>query len=44
MPFLFDDVFAYYDDERLAAAIDMLKKCGHQGNQILAVIQEKTAY
>ena len=30
MPFLFDDVFAYYDDERLAAAIDMLKKCGHQ--------------
>ena len=27
---LFDDVFAYYDDERLAAAIDMLKKCGHQ--------------
>ena len=30
MPFLFDDVFAYYDDERLAAAINMLKKCGHQ--------------
>lgn len=30
MPFLFDDVFAYYDDERLAAAIAMLKKCGHQ--------------
>ena len=30
MPFLFDDVFAYYDDDRLAAAIDMLKKCGHQ--------------
>ena len=27
---LFDDVFAYYDDERLAAAINMLKKCGHQ--------------
>ena len=27
---LFDDVFAYYDDARLAAAIDMLKKCGHQ--------------
>lgn len=30
MPFLFDDVFAYYDDDRLAAAINMLKKCGHQ--------------
>lgn len=30
MPFLFDDVFAYYDDERLEAAMDMLKKCGHQ--------------
>lgn len=30
MPFLFDDVFAYYDDERLAAAMKMLKSCGHQ--------------
>lgn len=30
MPFLFDDVFAYYDDERLEAAMRMLKSCGHQ--------------
>ena len=30
MPFIFDDVFAYYDDERLEAAMRMLKECGHQ--------------
>ena len=30
MPFIFDDVFAFYDDERLEAAMRMLKECGHQ--------------
>ena len=30
MPFIFDDVFAYYDDERLEASMRMLKECGHQ--------------
>lgn len=30
MPFIFDDVFAYYDDERLESAMNMLKDCGHQ--------------
>ncbi len=30
LPFLFDDVFSRYDDERLAAAMDLLKDCGHQ--------------
>ncbi len=30
MPFIFDDVFARYDDERLAAAMELLKKAGHQ--------------
>lgn len=30
MPFIFDDVFARYDDERLAAAMELLKKIGHQ--------------
>lgn len=30
MPFIFDDVFAYYDDGRLESAMKMLKECGHQ--------------
>lgn len=30
MPFIFDDVFAYYDDERLESAMNLLKDCGHQ--------------
>ena len=30
MPFIFDDVFAYYDDERLESAMKLLKDCGHQ--------------
>ena len=30
LPFLFDDVFCRYDDERLATAMSLLKDCGHQ--------------
>lgn len=30
MPFIFDDIFAYYDDERLEAAMNLLRGCGHQ--------------
>ncbi len=40
MPFIFDNVFASYDDERLELAVKMLKDIGHQAIIFSSTIRE----